>query len=217
MMEPRALLGNNNKLTGLATSAVTVGEITALDHELLDNTVEGGALVTKALLARGERAEVLSRLGDRLAIEAKDDAAELLVAVLNVEVDLVGDLGALGSLGSAGKEEQAHHQDNGGGNEPPEAKHGDFWIQQLRRLRSRSEADKNKLGDGHIYMYLTRTPCVYILAKLGPFHAVFPAARLQASVAAVRLGRPAENPWPASFGANHDSAHLDGFSHDLPG
>ena len=35
---------------------VTVSEVTTLDHEVLDNTVEGGALITKALLTSGQSA-----------------------------------------------------------------------------------------------------------------------------------------------------------------
>lgn len=46
----------------LAASAVALGEVTALDHELLDNTVEVGALVAVALLAGSKGTEVLSSL-----------------------------------------------------------------------------------------------------------------------------------------------------------
>lgn len=34
-----------------------VGEVTTLDHEVLDDTVEGRALVAEALLASGQSAE----------------------------------------------------------------------------------------------------------------------------------------------------------------
>ncbi len=51
--------------------------------------MEGRALVTEALLASSQSAEVLSGLGDSLAIETDRDAAELLIAVGDVEVDLV--------------------------------------------------------------------------------------------------------------------------------
>ena len=50
--------------------------------------MEGGALVAEALLAGSKGTEVLSGLGDGLAVEADRDAAELLIAVSNVEVDL---------------------------------------------------------------------------------------------------------------------------------
>ncbi|KAI6766220.1 hypothetical protein HG530_007290 [Fusarium avenaceum] len=92
---------------------VTLGEITALDHEVLDDTVESRALITEALLASGQSAEVLSGLRDSLAVEAHDDTTEALLALLNVEVDLVGDLGTLGSLSRLGEEEKAKSQEQG--------------------------------------------------------------------------------------------------------
>ena len=98
---------------GLATSAVTLGEVTTLDHKVLDDTVEGRALVTEALLTSSKGAEVLSSLGDSLAIETHDNAAERLVALSDVEVDLVGDLGTLGSLGRLGEEEEAEPKEQG--------------------------------------------------------------------------------------------------------
>lgn len=81
--------------TRLATSAVAVGKVAALNHKVLDDTMEGRSLISKALLSSGQGPEVLSSLGDSLAVETKDDAAERFLAVLNVKVDLVGDLGTL--------------------------------------------------------------------------------------------------------------------------
>lgn len=94
-----------------------VGEVTALDHEVLDDSVEGRSFITKALLASGKSSEVLSGLGDSAAVEAKDNAAELLIAVLNVEVHLLGDLGTLGSLNVVREEDQDHSEEEGNGNE----------------------------------------------------------------------------------------------------
>ena len=51
--------------------------------------MEGGALVAEALLAGSKGTEVLSSLGNGLAVETDGDAAELLIAVGDVEVDLV--------------------------------------------------------------------------------------------------------------------------------
>ena len=114
-------------LTGLATGTITLGEVTALDHELLDNTVEGRALITEALLAGGESAEVLGGLGDSLAIETNDDASEGLIAVLDIEVDLVGDLGTLRGGGGL-REDHKHPQEEGGGQEKaPEVEHLDLY------------------------------------------------------------------------------------------
>ena len=35
---------------GLSTSAITTSEISSLDHEVLDDTVEGGSLIAKSFL-----------------------------------------------------------------------------------------------------------------------------------------------------------------------
>jgi hypothetical protein len=72
--------------------------------------------------------EVLGGLGDSLAVKANDNAAELLIAVFNVEEDLiymsircmslsiasthlVGNLRTLGSLSSLGEEDKSDRED----------------------------------------------------------------------------------------------------------
>lgn len=54
---------------------VAAGEVTALEHELRDDTVELAALVAKALLAGAESAEVLNGLRDDIVVELEVDAA----------------------------------------------------------------------------------------------------------------------------------------------
>lgn len=66
MLELEVLVGKLGAVDGLAARAVVVGEVAALDHELLDDAVEARALVAEALLAGCERAEVLRRLIDML-------------------------------------------------------------------------------------------------------------------------------------------------------
>jgi hypothetical protein len=56
-------------------SYVATGEVTTLEHELRDDTVELGAGVAEALLASAESAEVLSGLGDNVVVEGEVDAA----------------------------------------------------------------------------------------------------------------------------------------------
>jgi hypothetical protein len=57
---------------------VATGEVTALEHELGDDTVELGARVAEALLARAESTEVLGRLGDDVVEELEVDATALV-------------------------------------------------------------------------------------------------------------------------------------------
>lgn len=95
MGELEVLVGELLAVDGLATSAlledvsvlrsarlgcvvcsyVATGEVTTLEHELGDHTVELGAGVAKALLASAESAEVLGGLGDDIVVEGEVDAA----------------------------------------------------------------------------------------------------------------------------------------------
>lgn len=86
-----------------------------MDHEVLDDAVEGRSLVSEALLPSSEGTEVLSRLGNSLSIETKDNAAERFIAVLDVEVDLVGNLGALCSCRRLGEQDQPDSKKEHGG------------------------------------------------------------------------------------------------------
>lgn len=56
---------------------VAAGEVTTLKHELRDDTVEAGALVTLTLGSLAELTEVASGLGDVLLVEVEDNTARL--------------------------------------------------------------------------------------------------------------------------------------------
>lgn len=62
VLQLEVLIGELVAVDALAASAIALGEVTTLDHELLDNTVEVGALVAEALLAGSKGTEVLSGL-----------------------------------------------------------------------------------------------------------------------------------------------------------
>lgn len=70
-----------------------VGEVSSLDHEVCDNTVEGRLFISEALLSSGQRSEVLSGLRDGLAVKTHHNATQGLVAMADIEVNLVGNLG----------------------------------------------------------------------------------------------------------------------------
>lgn len=108
--------------------------------------MEGRALVTEALLAGSESAEVLSRLGDGLAVETHDDAAEGLATLLNVEVDLVGDLRALGSLGALSEHDRNSNEECGGKEEPSEVEHGDLFVQANEFMDKQGEGREGGIG-----------------------------------------------------------------------
>ena len=61
----------------MGVAYVSTSEITALEHEGGNHTVELGAFVAKALLTCAQGAEVLGRLGHVLVIELEIDATRL--------------------------------------------------------------------------------------------------------------------------------------------
>jgi hypothetical protein len=77
VLQVEVLISELLTVDGLATSAVTTGEVTTLEHEVRDDSVEGRALVTEALLASAESAEVLGGLGDDVIVEVEVDATIL--------------------------------------------------------------------------------------------------------------------------------------------
>lgn len=58
-------------------SYIATGEVTALEHELGDDSVERRSLVSEALLTGAESTEVLSGLWDILIEEVEDDTLGL--------------------------------------------------------------------------------------------------------------------------------------------
>jgi len=58
----------------LAAGAIATSEVTALQHELRNDAMEGRALVAEALLASAESAEVLGSLGDYIVVEVEVDS-----------------------------------------------------------------------------------------------------------------------------------------------
>lgn len=65
------------EIWGGSWAHVATGEVTALEHELGDDTVEGGALVPEAVLAGAEFQEVAGGLRDNIVVELEVDAARL--------------------------------------------------------------------------------------------------------------------------------------------
>ena len=67
-------LPSKHTIDGLATSAVEVGEVTTLEHEVRDNAMEDAALVAETRLTSAELAEVLSSLWDHVGKQLHNDA-----------------------------------------------------------------------------------------------------------------------------------------------
>lgn len=99
MLDREAFVVELVAVDGFAAGAIALGKVTTLDHELLDDAVEEGALemeglagATDALFTSAERAEVFGRLGDKIIVELHDDATDGPATEAHVEEDL----GALG-------------------------------------------------------------------------------------------------------------------------
>jgi hypothetical protein len=56
MLELEVLIGELLAVDGLATGPIAIGEVTTLNHEGLDHTVESGSLIAKALLSGSKSA-----------------------------------------------------------------------------------------------------------------------------------------------------------------
>ena len=93
-------------LTGFATSTIALCEITTLNHESLNDTVESRALISESFLSRGQSTKVLSSLWDGLAVKTDHNATHFLISMGDVEEDLVSDLGAFVGHGWLRKEDK---------------------------------------------------------------------------------------------------------------
>lgn len=62
VLQDEVLVGELLAVNGLAASAVVVCKVAALQHEVGDDAVEGGALVTESFFAGTQRAEVFTGL-----------------------------------------------------------------------------------------------------------------------------------------------------------
>jgi len=74
-VEPQGKQLTKGRVGGVAY--VVAGEVTTLEHELGDHTVEAGVLVTLALGQLAELTEVLGGLRDILLVEVEVDTANL--------------------------------------------------------------------------------------------------------------------------------------------
>jgi len=87
VLQGKVLVSKLGTIDGLAASAVVVGKVAALAHEVRDNAVEGAALVAESLLASAQSTEVLSRLGYNVASQFHDDAAQRLAISSHIKED----------------------------------------------------------------------------------------------------------------------------------
>ena len=110
MLQLEVLVVKLLTINGLTSSSVSGSEVSSLDHEVGDNTMEDGALVVKrlsrlsnSLLSSAKSTEILHSLRNSLTeptrqsiltnVQSHDNSSDLLSTNFNVEIDLVGNLG----------------------------------------------------------------------------------------------------------------------------
>lgn len=69
----------------LASSAVALGEVTSLSHEVSDDSVESASLVAVAGFASAEGSEVFCGFGDDVVVEFEDNSTSILTANADIE------------------------------------------------------------------------------------------------------------------------------------
>jgi len=111
VLQLEVLIGKLVTVDGLSTSAITICEVTTLNHEVLDDTVEARTLISITFLSSSQSAEVLGGFWDSLSIEPNHNTTHLLISMLDIEVDLVGDFGAFHSFGGLGEEDEGEGED----------------------------------------------------------------------------------------------------------
>jgi hypothetical protein len=78
MLEGEVLILKLISIDGLSSSAIVVGEISALAHEVGDDTVESASLITKSLLSCAQSTEVFCCLRDNIGAKLKQTTTKLL-------------------------------------------------------------------------------------------------------------------------------------------
>ena len=92
--ELEVLIGELGAVDRLTTGTVTGGEVTTLEHELGDDTVEGRALVTETGSTSAELTEVLGSLGDYVIVELEGNASHRGAVLGDVEENVGHDSGS---------------------------------------------------------------------------------------------------------------------------
>ena len=72
MLQGKVLILELVSINRLSTGSIVVGEISTLAHEVGDDPVEGGSLVSKSLLSSAQSTEVLGSLRDNISTELQN-------------------------------------------------------------------------------------------------------------------------------------------------
>ena len=96
MLDFEVLVRESIAIDALSTHTIKAGEITSLNHELRDNTVENGSLIVQGLsilaytlLARAQSTEILSSLRNHIPEETEYHSLFAQSFNLDIEIDLM--------------------------------------------------------------------------------------------------------------------------------
>lgn len=73
MLQLEVLIFKLVAIDGLSTCAIVVGEVTALAHEVWDDSVESASLVSKTFFTGAQSTEVLSCLWDNISSQLQNE------------------------------------------------------------------------------------------------------------------------------------------------
>lgn len=76
VLQAEVLIGELVAIDGLASSAIVIGEIAALAHEVWNDAMETGALIAEALLAGAQGTEILGCFGHDIRAQLKYEQRE---------------------------------------------------------------------------------------------------------------------------------------------
>lgn len=100
VLDVEVFVGKSLAVDGLTAHTVEVGDVTTLDHELWDDSVENGVLEAKTLFTSTQGSEVFSCLRNNLVEQFKDNSWLLFTVNGNVKKDLGLGLQSGGELSS---------------------------------------------------------------------------------------------------------------------
>lgn len=72
---------------GLSSGSIAIGEVSSLEHELRNHSVEDGALVAEAFFASAQGSEVFGSIGHDVLVELDDDPTSGFASNRHVEED----------------------------------------------------------------------------------------------------------------------------------
>jgi hypothetical protein len=108
VLELEVLVRELVSVDGLSTGTVVAGEVSTLEHEVGDDTVESRGGVPETVHSGAELTEVAGSLGDYVVVELEDNASQGSIVLSDVEEDVGHVWSCSGSSKSTAEEVKRH-------------------------------------------------------------------------------------------------------------